>query len=204
MKPRLIFWYEFASTYSYLSAMRIQALAQTLGVELEWRPFLLAPIFKARGWTTSPFNIYADKGRYMVRDITRIATERGIKFSMPPAFPANGLKAARLAVAAAEDGHTPQVSQAIYLAEFEFGLDINDENVLRACLQTLDLDADALMARTSEDTIKAIVRKNTDEAQALGIFGAPSFTTADGELFWGDDRLEQALRWAAAMPPMPI
>ena len=54
--PKLEFWYDFASTYSYLSAMRIEALAAPAGVEIVWRPFLLGPIFQAQGWTTSPFS----------------------------------------------------------------------------------------------------------------------------------------------------
>ena len=61
--PRLEFWYEFASTYSYLSAMRIEALTADAGVTLVWKPVLLGPIFHAQGWNTSPFNIYPAKGK---------------------------------------------------------------------------------------------------------------------------------------------
>ena len=92
MKPTLVFWYEFASTYSYLTVIRIDADASRLGVAIEWRPFLLGPIFVSQGWTTSPFNIYPAKGRYMVRDIGRIAAARGLPFNMPETFPVNGLK----------------------------------------------------------------------------------------------------------------
>jgi 2-hydroxychromene-2-carboxylate isomerase len=53
-----------------------------------------------------------------------------------------------------------------------------------------------MWARSNEDDVKAALRRNTEQAQANGLFGAPSFTTEDGELFWGDDRLDQALRWA--------
>ena len=95
--PRLEFWYDLASTYSYLSAMRIEAMAAKPGVDLEWRPFLLGPIFKAQGWTSSPFNLYPVKGQYMVRDITRIAADRGIPFVMPEPFPAHSLLAVRIA-----------------------------------------------------------------------------------------------------------
>ncbi len=93
----LEFWYEFASNYSYLSAMRIGALARTAEVRLLWRPFLLGPIFKAQGWHTSPFNLFPAKGRHMVRDMQRITEARGLNFVMPKPFPANGLPAARVA-----------------------------------------------------------------------------------------------------------
>jgi 2-hydroxychromene-2-carboxylate isomerase len=94
---QLTFWFEFASTYSYLSAMRIEDLAAKAGVSIVWRPFLLGPIFKSQGWETSPFNLYPAKGRYAMRDIERIAKERGLPFRLPDHFPQNSLLAARLA-----------------------------------------------------------------------------------------------------------
>ena len=66
------FWYEFASTYSYPAAMRVEQTAKEAGVGLVWRPFLLGPIFGSQGWNDSPFNIYPAKGRYMWRDMARI------------------------------------------------------------------------------------------------------------------------------------
>ena len=98
------FWYEFASTYSYLSAMRIEALAAVAGVAVAWRPFLLGPIFKAQGWDNSPFNLYLAKGRYMVRDIERLAAERSLRFALPALFPQNSLRATRLALVGNDEG----------------------------------------------------------------------------------------------------
>jgi len=60
----------------------------------------------------------------------------------------------------------------------------------------LSIDPQAALAAARSDANKARLRAETEAAGALGIFGAPSFTTADKELFWGNDRLEQALRWA--------
>ncbi len=70
------FWYEFGSTYSYPAVMRIEKLAAQAGVGLRWRPFLLGPIFQTLGWNDSPFNIFAAKGRYMWRDLTRSLRSR--------------------------------------------------------------------------------------------------------------------------------
>ena len=89
--PTLDFWYEFASTYSYPAAMRIEAAANAAGVDIRWRPFLLGPIFKAYGWTDLPFNIFAAKGRYMWRDLTRICEDADI----PVATAAGALSAER-------------------------------------------------------------------------------------------------------------
>ncbi|MGB3720869.1 MAG: 2-hydroxychromene-2-carboxylate isomerase [Hyphomicrobiaceae bacterium] len=195
--PRLEFWYEFASNYSYLSVMRISDLARQAGVEVIWKPFLLGPIFKAQGWDTSPFNLYPAKGRYMIRDMQRISESRGLPFVMPPTFPANGLKAARLALIGADEGWIEPFTKAIFEAEFGRGEDIAQPAVLEKALAGLGLDAASLMARAEDPVIKQRLKDQTAEAQSRGIFGAPSFITEDGELFWGDDRLEQALAWAA-------
>ncbi len=196
MNPKIVFWYEFASPYSYLGAMRIDEEAARVGVTVEWKPFLLGPIFKSQGWETSPFNLYPAKGRYMVRDIGRIAAARGLSFKMPPVFPGNGLKAAHLSIAARSQGLLPAFSRAVFSAAFGEGLDIFDDAVLTDCLLAAGLDPDVTRSLAKDGAVKFELRANTEQAQALGIFGAPSFSTDDNELFWGDDRLDQALQWA--------
>jgi 2-hydroxychromene-2-carboxylate isomerase len=192
---QLDFWYEFASTYSYLSACRIEAMAQQAQVTLRWRPFLLGPIFSAQGWLNSPFNIFPAKGRYMWRDLERTCAARGQPFAHPPGFPQNSLHAARLALAV-PDARRPEFSRAVFAAEFGRGQVISDENLLAGILSDLGLPADLLESAKS-DPIRALLREETERARKLGLFGAPSFVTANGEIFWGDDRLEQALDWAS-------
>ncbi len=198
MRKRLEFWYEFASTYSYLSAMRIDDLAAHHGVEVVWRPFLLGPIFKAQGWNTSPFNIYPAKGRHMRRDLERITKARGLPFQMPQPFPQMSLYAARLAFAGESEGWTPAFSRAVFRAEFGMGADISSRDVLAGLLESIGLKPAPYFDRIERPAIKDGLKARTEEAQRRGIFGAPSFITEGGELFWGDDRLRQALRWAAS------
>lgn len=193
---RLEFWYEFGSTYSYLAAMRIEDLARRAEVEIAWRPFLLGPLFKAQGWDTSPFNLFPVKGRYMVRDISRIAADRGLEFRLPSPFPTNGLTAARLALVGVEDGWVAAFTKAVFAAEFAKGLEIADARVLSDVLAQLGLDPERIAQRAEAAEIKQRLRDQTEEAQKLGLFGAPTFVVGEGELFWGDDRLEQALAWA--------
>lgn len=193
--PELDFWYEFASTYSYLAAMRAEALADAAGVRLRWRPFLLGPIFAAQGWKDSPFNLYPAKGRYMWRDMERLCALRGLPLRQPDPFPQNSLLAARLALAVPEESRAA-LSRAVFCAEFGEGRNIADEQVLRDSLAALDLPADAVFARAKSEGVKAALRENTEAAKGAGIFGAPAFVARDGELFWGDDRFEQALDWA--------
>lgn len=194
--PKLDFWYEFASTYSYLSVMRIEDLARDAHVEVRWRPFLLGPILKRQGWDTSPFRRNLEKGRYMIRDMERICAARGLSFSLPEPFPQNGLYAARLALIGAEDGWAGRFSRLVFMEQFANAMQLDDKTALGTCLIAIGLDGDALMARIEEPGAKDALRTQTQDAQALGVFGAPAFVTEDGELFWGDDRLEQALDWA--------
>lgn len=194
--PRLDFWYEFASTYSYPAAMRIGNLARARGVRIRWRPFLLGPIFVEQGWRTSPFNIYPAKGRYMWRDLERICAGQGLMFTRPDPFPQNSLLAARVATVLDDDARE-SFSRAVYRAEFGDGLAIYDPTVLGAILDDLGLPAD-LIARADLEPVKTALRSNVAEAMRLGVFGSPSFVSDDNELFWGDDRLEVALEWAVA------
>jgi 2-hydroxychromene-2-carboxylate isomerase len=196
-RPLLEFWYEFASTYSYLAAMRIEEAAEAAGVSLVWRPFLLGPIFAAQGWTTSPFNLHPDKGRYMWRDMEREAATLGLPFCRPEPFPQNSLLAARVALVGAEQGWIPAFTRAVFQAEFGRGRNIGDPALLSGILTDLGVDADTVLAEAQTDANKARLRRAGEEAQARGLFGAPSFVADDREVFWGNDRLERALAWAA-------
>ncbi|MDE2577273.1 MAG: 2-hydroxychromene-2-carboxylate isomerase [Hyphomicrobiales bacterium] len=194
--PHLTFWYDFASTYSYPAAMRVEPAAAARGVLVRWRPFLLGPLFADQGWRDSPFNIYPAKGRYMWRDMERICQARGLPFARPPVFPQNSLRAARIATILQGPARVA-FSQAVYAAEFGRGEAIDGEAALGAILAALDLPAEALLAEAGGEPAKVALRKSGEEAKSLGLFGAPAFTTASGELFWGDDRLDAALDWAA-------
>jgi 2-hydroxychromene-2-carboxylate isomerase len=194
--PVLDFWFDFASTYSYPAAARIGPLAAAANVEVRFRPFLLGPIFKAQGWDTSPFNLYPAKGRNMWRDLERVCDDAGLPFRKPEPFPQNSLLAARVAIAGMGQGWGEAFSVAVYRAQFADGRSIDEPAALGAILSGLNVDAKAALEAAQSDANKLRLRSQTEEAQRLGVFGAPTFVTAGRELFWGNDRLEQALRWA--------
>jgi len=195
-RPTIELWYEFASSYSYLSVMRIEALSREAGVHVLWRPFLLGPVFLALGWNDSPFNIYPPKGRYMWRDLTRLCAKYGLPFRLPSQFPRNGLLAARVALRLAEAGPVAAFSRAVMRANFAEDRDIADRAVITDILTGLDIAPEPLLAAAVTPDNKAALHRQTEQAAELGLFGAPSFRIGE-ELFWGNDRLEDALRWAA-------
>ena len=175
--------------------MRIAASAKAAGVDVRWRPFLLGPIFKDQGWTTSPFNLYPAKGRYMWRDLERICGALALPFAQPALFPQNSVLAARVALVGLAQEWGEEFCRAVYRAEFGTGRNIGEAALIADILNALRQDASAVLEQAQSDAIKAQLRTRTDEAVKLGIFGAPSFVTSDGELFWGNDRLEAALAW---------
>jgi 2-hydroxychromene-2-carboxylate isomerase len=189
------FWFEFASTYSYPAAMRLEAAAAARGVEIDWRPFLLGPIFAAQGWGDSPFNLYPAKGRYMWRDLERLCARQGLPLRRPSRFPRNGLLAARVALAGAGEPWMPAFVRAVYQANFAEDRNITERGVVAEVLDRIGLPAAVWISRAESELAKEGLRAQTEEAQRRGIFGAPSFCVGE-ELFWGGDRLEDALDWA--------
>lgn len=192
---QLQFWFDFASTYAYVSAWRVDQLAKPSGVRVRWTPFLLGPIFAAQGWNTSPFNINPDKGRYMWRDIERLCSRHAIDFTRPEVFPQFALLASRVATAAAHEPWQPAFCKSVFHAEYGLGHDITGAAAVTQSLEEVGQDAAHWIDQAQRAPVKQALKDRGAEAQAAGIFGAPTFVTPDGEMFWGDDRLEQALEW---------
>ncbi|MEL6665415.1 MAG: 2-hydroxychromene-2-carboxylate isomerase [Pseudomonadota bacterium] len=198
LKYTLEFWFEFGSPYSYLSIMRIEALEARYGVTSVWKPFLLGPLFTKFGWKTSPFNIYPIKGKYMWRDMERRSKRHGIDFQNPTLsddfdFPQNGVAAARLAILGLQNEWGRIFCKSVFKHQFADGLPIADfEVVARIAVDAGASERQIQQAVSPENKLK--LRSNTELAAAHEIFGAPS-VKVNGELFWGDDRLEDAFEF---------
>ena len=195
MTATVDFWFEFASTYSYLSAARIQDICARQGVSLRWRSFLLGPVFAAQGLTTSPFTMYPVKGAYMWQDMARCCADQGLPFCKPTEFPRGSLLAARIAAAHADAPWLGPFVRSVFHANFALDLAIGDPAVIHALLRDIGQDPAPIVARATSDAGKADLRANTDQALAAGLFGAPSFVVQK-TLYWGNDRLDQAIRTA--------
>lgn len=193
--PVVQFWFEFASTYSYVAAQRLHLVARSEGVAIEWRSFLLGPIFGHQGWNDSPFNIYPVKGRYMWRDLERLCAQYELPWKRPSQFPRGSVLAARVACAAQEEPWVGDFVRAIYRLNFVEDAPIGNHDVVVAALNEIGMPAADWLERALLQENKDLLRRQTEQAAALGIFGAPSFTTGD-ELFWGNDRMEAAMAWA--------
>ncbi|WP_447917429.1 DsbA family protein [Achromobacter aegrifaciens] len=198
--PRIEMWFDFASPYSYLAIERIDALAQEARVRVDLRPFLLGPIFQAQGWNDTPFRLFPGKGAYMMRDIARLAEKYGLVYNRPRLFPRLSVLPARIALLGQDESWGRDFCVAVFRANFQHDLDIQSEDVVHAVLTDLGLDADVLIARGKTEAAKEALRRQVDRARNLGLFGAPTFFV-DGEMFWGNDRLEDALEWTRRTAP---
>jgi 2-hydroxychromene-2-carboxylate isomerase len=191
----LDFFYDLASPYACLSALRIAALARAAEVALQYRPFLLGPIFRAEGLSDSPLNVFPLRGAYAAKDVSRRALRYGFEMRFPSTFPRHSVLASRVAVVALLEGWGEAFTEAVYRAEFQEDADISDAEVVGALVAKQRQTAERVLAAAQTPEVKAALRAQTEAAQSFGIFGAPSFLV-EGELFWGDDRLEDALDWA--------
>ena len=190
----LQFWFEFASTYSYVAALRVERECARAGVELAYTPFLLGPIFsELLGIKDSPFNVQPVRGRYMWRDLERLCEKHQLPWRKPSVFPRNSVLAARVACCAG--AAIGPLTRAIFRANFADDRDISDPDVLRPLIDSVGCEGARILEQAQSAEAKAQLRANTAEAQRLGIFGAPDFVV-NGELFFGQDRLEDAIAWA--------
>ena len=194
MSGTLEFWFEFASTYTYVAAMRVEEAARREGIALVWKPFLLGPLFKRQGWDDSPYNLNPVRGRYMWRDVARLCEKHGLPFQRPSRFPRNSLLAARIACAAQGHEWLPEFARQVFRINFVEDRDIADEEILAELLRSCGEDPGAWLARARSSEGKERLRAETEKAWELGIFGSPSFVT-DTEVFWGGDRMEDAFAW---------
>ncbi len=194
--PQLEFWFEFASNYSYLSVMRIEEAAQRHGVQIIWKPFLLGPIFRDLGMETSPFILQKEKGAHMWQDMVRQCRKYGLRWTKPSKFPRLSVLPARVALLGAEQKWIAAFCRQVMEANFVHDQDINRSDCLAPILTRLGVPADDILREAEEDGTKARLREQTEEARARGIFGAPTFFVST-EMFWGNDRLDDALSFAA-------
>lgn len=190
------FWFEFASNYSYLSVMRIEDAARAHGVRIAWKPFLLGPIFKALGMETSPFLLQREKGAHMWQDMVRQCRKYRLGWTRPTAFPRPSVLPARVALVGAQEPWIGAFSKKVMELNFVQDEDINDVAHIAPILTALGLPAAEILASAQAEPAKARLRDQTEEARRRGVFGAPTFFVGR-EIFWGNDRLDDALLFAA-------
>lgn len=188
-------YYEFGSQYSYPAVMLAEDAAAARGLTLAYRPFLLGPILAAQGYAKPPFIQYAVKGEYVWRDLERVCAEAGLDWRRPSVFPRKSVLGARVALIGVDEGWCGNFSRRVYQLNFVEDRDIEDEAAIRGILEELGLSADSVLERALSADNRERLKTQTEHALKIGVFGAPMFVVGS-ELFWGQDRMRQALDWA--------
>ncbi len=170
----LDFWFDYSCPYAYVASTQVEALAARTNATLRWRPMLLGGVFRA---VDTPQNLAhslpAAKVRYLYVDQLRLASRAGVPLHHPMAHPRRTVSALRATLARGTD---PAVIHAFFRAYWVEGRAVEDDAVVREIAGDVDLDAQ-----------REPLRLLTEEAIALGIFGAPAYVV-DGRLWWGSDR----------------
>ena len=187
------FWFSTGSTYTYLTVSRLPAIAKATGVRFNWRPFSVRSIMREQN--NIPFQGKPVKSAYMWRDIERRAGLHGLPIRVPAPYPLKEFDLAnRLAVLGVAEGWGIDYIQASYRRWFVDGQEPGVEPNLSASLGDVGQDPSLTVERAGSHDVAARYDAATEEAKKLGIFGSPTFAVG-GELFWGDDRLDDALSW---------
>lgn len=193
MARTLEVFYFPGSTYTYLSALRAPRLAAAAGVELRWRPFNVRAIMTEMD--NIPFAKKPIKAKYMWRDVERRARRHGLPWDGQPPYPVDPeLKALRIATVATLEGFGGDFAEASYRSWFIDGKAPGVERNTEQVIERLGRDPELVLSRANSAEIEQQLDAETDVARSLGIFGSPTFVVGQ-EIFWGDDRLEDALDW---------
>lgn len=163
-------------------------------VTLDWQPFFLPPVREQQG-LGFPFPEASAKTAYMWRDLERRAATLGVPYRRPSAYPVNSLPAARVALAGKAGGWCQRFTEEAFRLHWTEGRLIGTDDNMKQALGALGLDAAQVVQIANAPENKEALKAQTPRAIDRGIFGAPSFVVGN-ELFWGDDRLEDAIAWA--------
>jgi 2-hydroxychromene-2-carboxylate isomerase len=195
LSPPATFYFDLGSPYAYLTAERISGLFSEADLEQpEWQPILLGALFKRLGrnsWGNGPER---DAG---IAEVERRAATYGLPpLSWPDPWPGNMLTAMRAATFAKQTGRTVSFSLAAFRQAFAAGRDLSDpDNVLLAAA-ACEMHPRAVLKAVETEVVKGALREATDRAAEQGVIGVPSLLVG-GEVFWGDDRVEEAVTAAS-------
>jgi 2-hydroxychromene-2-carboxylate isomerase len=187
------FWFSVGSTYTYLSVMRLAEVERQSGIPFVWRLFSVRQIMMEMD--NIPFRTKPVKATYMWRDIERRAAMYGLTAHVPAPCPLRQWDTAnRIAVLGASEGWVADYARATYRWWFDDALEPGSEPNLSETLREIGQDPSRVVEQAASAEIDAGYETATEQARQLGIFGSPTFVVGR-ELFWGDDRLDDAIAW---------
>lgn len=192
---RAVFYFDLGSPYAYLAAERVSGLFAEAGLKQpDWQPLLLGGLFKRFGrdsWANGPGRAEG------IAEVERRAAAYGLPpLAWPDPWPGNTLFAMRAATFAKQTGRAVSFSLAAFRQAFAAGRDLSDPDNVLVAAAAAELHPRAVLKAAETEGVKRALREATERAAELGVVGVPSLLVG-GEVFWGDDRLEEAVAAAS-------
>ncbi len=184
------FYFDFVSPYSFLAHKEIKKLEKKNLIKIQYKPILLGGLHNLHGIKAPAF--IPSKARFMIRDCKLVSEKKKIKFKFNSYFPIKTVDLMRGVFIAKEDEFEKYYIDKIFESIWKDGLNMNDQNIVDKVLKNVNINSKTFFLRSSEQSIKNLLRKKTDEAFKKGVFGAPTFLV-NNKIFWGQDRLEYAI-----------
>ena len=188
------FYFDFVSPYSFLAHKQIKNIENSEGIKIRYNPILLGGLHNLHGIKAPAF--IPAKAKHMIRDCKLIAEKNEIRFKFNSYFPIRSLNLMRGVLVAEEDNIKSHYIDNIFNTIWQDGLNMNDDIIIEKVLKNLNVNPKTFILRITSSLIKESLRKKTSEAYIKGIFGAPTFV-ANNKIFWGQDRIEFALKEAS-------
>ena len=188
------FYFDFVSPYSFLAHKEIRKIENKEGIKIKYIPILLGGLHNLHGIKAPAF--IPAKAKHMIRDCKLIAEKNNVKFKFNSYFPIRSLNLMRGVLVADEDNIKSYYIDSMFNNIWRDGLNMNDEIIIEKVLKNLSVNPKTFLLRASSSLIKDLLRKKTSDAYQKGIFGAPTFV-ANNKIFWGQDRIEFALKEAS-------
>ena len=185
------FYFDFISPYSYLAHKQIKKIENKEGIKIRYNPILLGGLHNLHGIKAPAF--IPAKAKHMIRDCKLVAEKNEIRFKFNSYFPIRSLNLMRGVLVAEEDNIKSYYIDNIFNTIWQDGLNMNDDIIIQKVLKNLNVNPKTFTLRTASSLIKDSLRKKTNDAFMKGIFGAPTFV-ANNKIFWGQDRIEFALK----------
>ncbi len=190
MTATVEFFYDFSCPFAYLGSTRIEALCERSGAALIWRPFHLGGLFRELyGDDARPPAPIAPKAFSQAQDLRRWASHWDVPLAYPANHPVRTADALRAVIAAPHAAAA--LTHRFYKAYWVDHLDLGSREVMRGLLGEVDgVDVEGVMSKILDHDVRHRLRKATEEAQARGVFGAPTCFVDRDFMVWGQDRLQ--------------
>jgi len=192
MAKHVDYYVSLNSPWTYLGSRRFDAMVAKAGASVTIWPVDFGSVFAVSGGLPLPKRA-PQRQAYRMMELKRWRDRLGLELTLQPRyFPADESTAAHCVIALRESGRMADAikfAHAVLTALWAEERNTGDVEVLKTLMSGLGLDPQAVLTASVDPAIATKRAAYTQHAISQGVFGAPSYVI-DGEIFWGQDRLD--------------